>query len=343
MEIGAIITVAGGEELAADSGKLKRNAHPPENGCFAWCDVLGRNLVDRTISRLRDSGIESAIVIPEGEEPQHLFPSRAPSADKFLSSWEQAVSAQTTSGVTALLFIRLETYIDIDISGLLNFHFNTSSDGTQAYAQKTALEIAVVNAAGLRSGNGSMRSRLSRMLPTLRRYEFPGYLNRLRNPQDFRSLAQDGLVGRAGIVPVGKEVASGIWLGDGATVDSTARIAGPAFIGANTEVKASCRISGATTIERDCKIDYGTTVSDCSVLPQTYLGIGLRVSRAIVGRRRLFHLDRDVEVEISDKKLIGGNFKSHPVFSKVRGYWFSSADSSGKTFYQPTSYNTHLD
>lgn len=339
MDIGAIITVAGGEELAIEPGKRKRKAHPPENGSFAWCDVLGKNLVDRAISRLQDSGIVAPVVLLEREEPQDLFPSRAPSADHFLSAWEEAVSGQLSSGINTLLMMRLETYTDLDVKNLLSFHFNTGSELTQAYSQKNALEVAVINTAGLRRGKGSMRSRLSHLLPKLRRYEFSGYLNRLRNPQDFRNLAQDGLVGRAGIAPSGKEVASGIWLGDGATVDSTARIMGPTFIGARTEVKASCRISGATTIERDCKIDYGTTVSDCSVLPETYLGIGLRLNRAIAGRNRVFHLDRDVEVEISDKKLIGGNFKSHPVFSKVRGYWFSSAGASAKTFYQPTSTN----
>lgn len=341
MEIGAIITVAGGEELAAVPGKSKRWTHPPENGCFAWCDVLGKNLVDHTISRLQGSGVESWAVIPEGEEPQHLFPSRAPSADKFLSSWEDAVSGQLSSGITTLLLIRLETYVDIDISSLLNFHFSTGSEVTQAYAHKSALEVAAVNADGLRRGVGSLRGRLSRMLPQLRRYEFSGYVNRLRNPQDFRSLGQDALVGRAGITPKGKEVAPGIWLGEGASVDATATIVGPAFIGAASEVNGSCSISGASAIERDCKVDYGTTVADCSVLPETYLGIGLKFRRAIVGRKRIFHLDRDVEIEISDNKLIGGNFKSLPVFTRVRGYWFNS-DSSSRTICQPTSTNSHL-
>lgn len=342
MEIGAIITVAGGEEAALGVGKSTWRTRQPDNGCFSWCELMGKNLVERTIERLHRARIESPVVIIEGEEAHHLFPSRAPSADTFLSTWETAVANQLSQGIHSLLLVRLDSYVDFDAENLLDFHHNSASLLTQVYSHKTALEIAVVDASQLRSGTDSYRARLSRLISKIRRYEFTGYWNRLRNPQDFRSLAQDALVGRAGILPIGKEVSPGIWMGEGVHVDSTANIVGPVFIGANTEVKASCKISAASTIERNCKIDYGTSVSDCSILPETYLGIGLHVRRAIVGKKRLFNLDRDVEIEISDNKIIGRNFSSLPVFSKAKSLWPGSADSRSKTICQPSPLNSHL-
>ncbi len=342
MEIGAIITVAGGEEATLGTGISAWKTRQPDNGCFAWCDVLGKNLTDRAVDRLRAARVEAPVVIVEGEDAHHLFPSRSPSADKFLATWEAAVASQLNAGIHSLLLMRLDSYVDFDAAHLLDFHHSSSASLTHAYSHKSALEVAVVDAAQLRAGTDSYRTRLSRMVAKLRRYEFAGYVNRLRHPQGFRTLAQDGLLGRAGLVPVGKEVSPGIWMANGVRIDASASIVGPAYVGASTEIKASCKVVGATTIERDCKIDFGTTVNDCSVLPETYVGIGLNVRRAIVGKKHLFNLDRDVEIEISDNKIIGRNFSSLPVLSKAKSLWTGSANSRLKTICQPSAYNSHL-
>lgn len=85
---------------------------------------------------------------------------------------------------------------------------------------------------------------------------------------------------------------------------STARIIGPAYIGAHARIKASCVIKGATAIERNSEVDSGTVVNDSCVLPGTYLGAGLNFSHSIIAANKLFHLDRNIEVEIADRKLV---------------------------------------
>ena len=91
-----------------------------------------------------------------------------------------------------------------------------------------------------------------------------------------------------------------------------------AFLGAETCVEASCTISGASSLERQCEVDYGTTVDDCCVFPGTYLGMGLNVRHALVKGSRLFHLNRDIEVELSDSRLIGTTAPSRQLGRRAR-------------------------
>ena len=64
-------------------------------------------------------------------------------------------------------------------------------------------------------------------------------------------------------------------------------------------------ITRGTVVEHHAEIDCGTVVENSTVLPYTYVGAGLDVMHSVVGFRRLSHLVRNVEVEISDRKLVG--------------------------------------
>jgi hypothetical protein len=46
-------------------------------------------------------------------------------------------------------------------------------------------------------------------------------------------------------------------------------------------------------------------VDNATLLPNTSIGAGLDVAHSVIGFKRLFHLGRNVEVEISDGKLVG--------------------------------------
>jgi NDP-sugar pyrophosphorylase family protein len=254
---------------------------------------------------LRDSGVQQQSVLFEDSGSENLFPSRVPSAGKFFSAWENSVRQQLEQGAEILLLIRLGAYLELDFAQLLDFHRESSGALTQVYDQKSAFEIAVIHANQLQGEKGSYRGRLSALIPYHKRYEFAGYSNRLRQPQDFRRLVRDSLLRRNSIRPVGEEVSTDVWVGEGATIDPSARICGPAYIGAHTRVKGYCQINGGTDIGRDCEIDFGTTVTDSTVLPETYLGIGLNVVHSIAAAGFLFNLDRNVEVQISDRNLVG--------------------------------------
>ena len=102
-----------------------------------------------------------------------------------------------------------------------------------------------------------------------------------------------------------RELKPGIWVGDGARIHRKARIVAPAFIGAYSKIRASALITRGSAIEHHAEVDCGTVVENSTVLPFTYVGAGLDVMHSVVGFRRLAHLVRKVEVEISDAKLVG--------------------------------------
>lgn len=309
MRVGAIVTVPG-RTPEKELGSQDRTG--PQYPCQALGDdalacqeILGETLLQRTLNALGDAGIHQQTVLVEESGLESLFPSRLGTIAKFFSAWEASVEQQLDEGAEILFLIRLGAYLDLDFARVLEFHRQSSGVLTQVYDHKKAFDVAVVSTSHLRGDNGSYRGRLSALIPYHKRYSFTGYTNPLREPRDLRQLAHDALLGRNSIFPVGEEVTPDVWIGEGATVDPTARISGPAYIGARTRVKGSCLINGSTNIERDCEVDFGTTVSDSYVLPETYLGLGLNFVHSIVTANRLFHLDRNVGVEISDRNLLG--------------------------------------
>ncbi len=309
MGVGAIVTVPGAiqeEDLALQDRARPQYLFQAFSGRPVACyEILGETLLQRTLNALRDAGIQQRAVLTEDSGSESLFPSRVRSFGKYFSAWEKSVEQQLEAGVEILFLIRMGAYLELDFTEVLEFHRQSCGVLTQIYDQKRALDVAVVNTSQLRGDTGSYRGRLSSLIPYHKRYHFAGYTNRLREPQDLRQLAHEALLGRNSIRPLGQEVRPEVWLGEGATVDPSARIAGPVYIGARSRIKGSCLINGATNIERDCEVDFGTTVTDSCVLPETYLGIGLNFAHSIVSANKLFHLDRNVAVEISDRNLVG--------------------------------------
>jgi len=307
VRVGAIITVA-----AEEQGRGTTNDETPSQSLFSLgispvvCqELLGQTLLQRTRQSLRDSGVEQQTVLFEQPGSKGLIPSGSKTSDGFSSAWETAVGQQLNDGVEVLLLIRMGAYLEIDFRDLLRFHRETSNGLTQVYGKNSAFDLAVISASKLRSESGSYRRHLSALVPQSRRYNFSGYSNKLREPADLRRLVQDALTGRNAICPAGEQAGHSIWIGEGASVDSSASLCGPVYIGAGTEIKGSCIINGTTAIERDCEVDFGTTVTDSCVLPGTYVGMGLNIVHSIVAPNRLFHLDRNVGMDISDAHIIG--------------------------------------
>jgi hypothetical protein len=77
-------------------------------------------------------------------------------------------------------------------------------------------------------------------------------------------------------------------------------------------------VSGGSTIERQCKVDFGTVIDGSCILPQTYVGMGLSLANVIAGNGKVYHLGRDVEVGIADQRLIGDAFRSRELVRNAR-------------------------
>ncbi len=311
MQIGAILTVAGEQQAGAEFAEPPRKYKRQDEARFlggssrVLVDVLGQNLLTRAVGKLQDFVTAAPTVIPEGTSPGPVLPARSAKTTAFITAWEGAVAKYVQQGAGLLLLLRVSSYSDLEYNELLQFHLERRAELTQVYAPDGSLDVALVDTTLLRDTDGAYRRTMSSLIPQQERFFYRGYVNRLNRPQEFRKLVEDGFNGQCGLRPLGTEVGPSIWQGPGAQVDSSAVIAGPVFIGAGTRIAACCTISGASTIERNCEVDCGTTVEQSCILQGAYLGVGLDVRRSIVTSKRLFHLDRNVEVKISDRRLIG--------------------------------------
>jgi hypothetical protein len=309
VQIAAILTLAartGSENGSADPsrGTNRRRKRFLTTVPDAKLEVLGKSLLDRNISRLREAGVESTSLIPEGSALTQLLPTRSATSNDFISAWEKAVGEYVQQGVDTLVLLRTSTYTDLNYEELLRFHSERRAGLTQVYGADSSVDIAVVNASLLRESDNAYRTTLSNLIPDQEHFYYHGYINQLRKPQDFRGLTEDALTGKCTLRPVGTEVGDGIWLGAGVEVDDSSVISGPAFIGSGTRIAACTSISGGTVIERNCEIDCGTTVDQSWILQETYVGLGLSVRHSIVSNQKMFNLDRKTELAINDPRLI---------------------------------------
>lgn len=316
MQIAAILSLPEASAVGEFSSPSATSSAVLGSKSIAKLDILGRSLLDRTLSKVERLGIVGRTIISQVAGIE-LFPSRAAAPSEFVATWEEAVARYVREGVDALLLVRVGTYTDLDYAQFLKFHSEAQSVVTQAYSADGALDIALIDASALRNAEGAYRRALSGVIPHQRKFSYRGYVNRLASPQDFYRLVEDGLRGRCSLRPVGSETRDWVWQGEDCEIDSSAVIGGPAFIGAGTHIGAGCVIGAGTAIERDCEVDCGTTVESSWVLERTYLGIALDVRRSVINTGRLFHLDRNLEVEIEDHQLIGEAGARSPLLSEL--------------------------
>ena len=323
MDIGAIVTVAGpnhdGRGIPVHQAGNFIN-HKLSEIPIAYWPLLGKSILDRVVENLYCSGVKQVSVIPENgaSHSSSKVESISPQG-RFWTSWETIVSNCLHQGIETLLLIRLGHYAEIDISTFVRYHRDSGHALTQACGGHSPLDIVAVDAGALKTGD-SLRSRLSQLISSRQRYQFRGYSIELKSPEQFRQLAVDALAGACAIRPLGREVEPGFWLGEGARVDGSTCVVGPTYIGAGVRVRNACTISGYSSIEQQCEVDCGTSVDSCSIFPATYVGMALNLKNAIVSGSHLFHLQRNVEVEIQDRRLIGARFVSHRLVKNARSY-----------------------
>jgi NDP-sugar pyrophosphorylase family protein len=321
VQIGAILTLAGGDERRNDSSSGNGNGRWSSPLPDPSSPILGKNLVERVLERLRKTGSHEPSIIAGADKQLFFAPSNG--SDGHADDGDGAIAQWMRQGVELLILTRADTYSDLDYSELVRFHLAKGAGVSRAYTSKGALATAVITLRAL-AGCDHYREKISMLARSGERYFYAGYVNGLASAQDFRQLVEDGLNGRCGLSPLADEVKPGVWIGEGADIDSTAVITPPAFIGHQARVRAYAAVCGASAIERHSEIDCGTTVEEAWVLEASYIGLALDVRRSIVNRETLFHLDRNVAIGIADRRLLGAAF---PAYS-AREYP-SEAGSSG--------------
>jgi hypothetical protein len=328
VHVGAIVSIPASLQSAAGSDGATLSSP------IAYWNVLGASVLERMVERLRMFGVSEISVVRENPtEPRN----HEVGPIKGGAESDAVVSRYLGYGLETLLLVRIGPYVELDVADFLRFHRETPGPVSEVYDEHGALDLWAINAAHLRQEGESFRG----MPPTPKHYAFAGYANRLWDAHDFRQLAKDALLGRAGIRPIGKEIATNVWANENAWIDESARIVGPAYIGENSRVHAACTITGASSIEQQCEIDCGTIIDDCCVLPHTYLGMALTVRNAIACEQTLFHLGRNVQLQFRDRRLMGV-FPERGLLAQARSFWSAQVTGPLNPYSQPTDSIWHL-
>jgi hypothetical protein len=302
VDVRAIILIGGlGDSYANRNESFAGSA-------LATQDVLGKPVVVRVIERLKAQGINASSVISEsplaGSSRLPAAWTEAPAA-QFWRVAENLFSDIAQGGAEAVLVIRMGGYSEIDIDDFLQRHLDGRAHVTRAADVNGApLDMFMINASRRNDAAYLFRHRLQQTRSLCGQWVFRGYHNPLAGARDLRALAVDGLLQRAQLKPAGVERRPGVWVARGAHVDRRARVLAPAFIGARARIRATAVVTRCGVVEHHAEVDSGTVVENATVLPYTYVGSGLDIAHAVAGGKRLLHLPRNVEVEISDPKLM---------------------------------------
>ena len=308
MQIAAILSVADAADdfsVAPNEFLTERTGVNATIGLNSRVEVLGQSLLDRALAKIDRFGVCSRTIVPHGDVNQLVTRSGAAVPATFVELWEQTVADYIRDGVDALLLVRLNGYTDLDYSELLKCHAQSRALLTSAYADDGALDLALVQTSQLGNVHGGYRRALSGLISRQSRFYYGGYVNRLATPQDFYALLEDSLSGRCDLRPVGTETHESVWRGADCEIDENAVIIGPSFVGARSRIAAGCTIAPGAVVECGCEIDCSTTIQESWIQQNTYVGVALDVRRSIISRDTLFHLDRNISIDIGEPNLIG--------------------------------------
>lgn len=333
MELGTIIITC--TTPAKSTGQSPRTAggrsSPPYSNCpVAYWDLLGQSILQRTVARLRQSGVRLVTVVNKESNK---------STESKTEGWERAFFEYVRTGVDRVMLISLGAYTEFEVEEVVRFHGEKQCPVTNVSDEDGPLGITLIESKRVDHDFAQFRSRLSAFASCSSTYEFSGYVNRLVAASDYRQLVQHALIGIADARPIGREVKPGVWVADGARISPSARILGPSYIGAHTKIRAGALIAGNTAVEQHCDVDCGTVVESSSILPRTYLGPGLHVSQSVVNGSRLIHLGRNLDVELGATGLIGRTGPSAPlrVLDRLSSVFGNFRTESGSGLSTPSS------
>ncbi len=312
MDVKAILLVGGAGTDALGGSPAETVAGIP----IAYLDVLGLPVLQHLLHRLRRFGVLGVTLVSGGSTEADPLVKRALArsglprvqapGDQLWQAAEDVFHKYAEDGAELVLALRIGPYTDVDYDELIQHHLDHRCPVTMAVDSEGAtLDLFVLSACSRKDAVTLFRSRMQQLRRECKPFRVAGYVNRLQHAADLRRLAMDGLLERNSIRPSGREIKPGVWVGESAHIHHRARVVAPAFVGAHAKIRGGALLTRGAIVEQHAEVDCGTVVENSTVLPFTYVGAGLDVMHSVVGLRRLTHLQRNVEVEISDGKLVG--------------------------------------
>lgn len=154
-----------------------------------------------------------------------------------------------------------------------------------------------------------------------------GYWEDVGTLESYVSAHKDVMDGGVEVDVPGFALSRGVWLGEGADVHPDASIEGFAIIGENCRVEAGARVGDYTVLGSNVRVRGGADIERSVVHDNAYLGEGVRLRGAVVGRssdlRRGARCD-DGSV-IGDECFIGGGAHIGP---DVKVYPFKTVEAA---------------
>ncbi len=140
-----------------------------------------------------------------------------------------------------------------------------------------------------------------------------GYWEDIGTLEAYSRAHQDILDGRVRVEMPGFSLGQGIWLGDGAEVDPAAVVRGPAIIGDNCRVEAGATLGEYTVLGRNVRVGADAFIERTVVHDNAYLGPGVRLRGATVGRSSELRRGARIEegVVLGDECFIGEHAVVH--------------------------------
>lgn len=268
---------------------------------LASIPVLGCSTIARTVESIRHAGINDVSVFGQTRHGSSSSGITRVCLDEE-EAWGWAarqLRAHREKGFDAVLVVRGGSYIECEYSSLLEQHRQHGESVTRAFDQEGPLDLWIVDP----------RNESENLLAELQNVDsinvsIGGYVNRLQDVYDLRRLATDILTLRCRVRPAGVEVRPNLWIAEGAQVARSARLVAPAYIGTAVKIEDDCLITRCSNVEANSYIDFGTAVEDSSILPETYVGIGLDLSHSVVDGGEILNLHHDVRLLISDPVVL---------------------------------------
>ncbi len=292
MELAAVVVVPMKEHLPVASGGKGAVSERPLDGHGLYSSgmpILGNDLLTSWMEPIRKTGAAS-MWLGTGRDDEGEVPD---------------LSHFAKEGVERLLVIRLKSYAEMDLIDLLRFHRECRNSITDAQDAQGHLGISLLDRVALHTPGHQSGGNQATSAPVCGRtpYEFRGYAKRILSARERQELVRDALLGDCAMRPSGTQIRDQVWIGEGASIAETARIIGPAYIGARTIVREGATIGPFSSLENDCVVDYGTTVEESTLLPRTYLAPGLMVRRAQVDGGLLEDLRSGVIADLTPAAL----------------------------------------
>ncbi len=281
---------------------------------IALLPAVGLPVVQHVAARLRLQGIDEISVITDATAAAaaHFGRAAMQSGSRWMTAnagdfWRVAENVfcdYAQAGAELVLVMRIGPYCELDLEDLIQFHIEQRQRVTSVLDEGGPLDVFVINASRRNDAAFLFRHQLGSFRAPAAYFRFSGYVNRLQDARDLRRLVCDAFALKISVTPAGRQHKPGVWIEDGARIHRRARILAPAFVGAHCKIRAAAVLTRGACLEHHCNVDCGTVVEDSTLLPYTSLGAGLDIAHAVVGFRRLAHLQRSVEVDFTDAKLI---------------------------------------